>query len=97
MAGRGDGNCGGKCSKNSGWTPVAYYIMYVQIGYIPGSNWKSFRKVEFLINVTNEEQAKIEAEKWIREIRKKDDEWFKLKSAKLVASTHKDILKLTPL
>lgn len=94
-------NCGGKCSKKSGWTLVRYYIMYVveirdysDAVASPMFIWKLFRKVKLLKSATNEVGAKIEAEKWLKKMRKRQDDSFKLKSAKLVASTHKNILEL---
>jgi len=99
MAGCGGcGNCGGNCSKKSGWRPVAYYIMYTMniIVDIGGgrTGWESVKKVELLKNATDKEKAKIEAGKWLREMRKRENDLFRIDNARLVVSTHKDILKL---
>lgn len=85
-------NCGGKCSKKSGWTPVKYYIMYEVIGYVGMGSCKSIKRVELLKNAVNEERARIEAGKWLRRMKKKKDHIFG--NARLVASTHKNILEL---
>ena len=91
----GCGNCGGGCSKDSGWVPVKYYIMYEVRGYVGMGNWETVRKVELLENVADEKQAKKEAKKWLRMMKSMvRPNWDKLLSAKLVASIHKDILKL---
>ena len=88
-------NC--KCAKNSSWSPVRYYIMYVMDEYVGGDKWKLFNKVELLKNAIDEEKAKREAKKWLRKRKKIDEGTFheRLISARLVASIHKDILKLT--
>ncbi|MEK7463216.1 MAG: hypothetical protein AAB621_02540 [Patescibacteria group bacterium] len=75
--------------------PIRYYIMYVAKGYVGMGCWESVRKVELLKNATNEKQAIEEAKKWLRGMKKKEHpNFFKLLSAQLVASAHKDILKL---
>lgn len=92
------GDCGGEYEKNKeGWTPVRYYIMYVMDEYIGADKWKLINKVELLKNATNEKQAEIEAGKWLRKMKRMEEGTFhiRLSSAKLVASTHKDILRLT--
>ena len=94
--GGGCGHCGGKCKKDQkDWTPIRYYIMYTVSVFNWHMRWESVRKVELLENAVDGEKAKIEAGKWLRKMRKKGDLNLKLKSARLVASTHKDILKLT--
>jgi len=99
----GCGNCKNKYGKESGWTP-RYYIMYIVGGHAGmGGEWETVRKVELLENAADEKKAKIEAGKWLRKMRKKGwlrknpkklISYIKLESAKLVASVHKDILKL---
>ena len=100
--GCGHCECKRDLGSSDGWVPVKYYIMYEYIMFAVSrhdntGNWKLVRRVKLLKNVADEEKAKIEAEKWLREMRKREREsnTFKLESAQLVASTHKDILKLT--
>lgn len=76
--------------------PVRFYIMYVVrvAGSVGRNYWDSVRKVELLKNAANEKQAIKEAKKWLKGMKKKKNCNFKLLSAQLVASAHRDILKL---